>query len=423
MASTSKQGSSERTLWILVFIILLIAVCSVIPWRRGQIYSGGVDRVVAAKAALELIAFGLAFALHATRRVVGSVGIISLSFLAAIIIISTIGAYAADDITASLVLSIRLAIVAATVVLIVKSAPPLMVLNALLAAMGAVAIFAAITGAQHGLSSGRLSGGIPNFQANVLAGLAAPPAVGLGAYIARRGIRPWNIALLAVLIGIVFATGSRTALLVVFIGIIIAFLSANHVPTSTAIAALIATPFIYSLLAFTNTIPQVFSRGQDADQLLSLSTRTVAWNAVFAIPIDSWPKWIGVGLAAKTVAVQERFRNVQVLDSSWVSVLAQAGIIGTLLLGIWLAIAVIESLARPDLRALTFPLLVVLIIRSITESGLVDSSATFLLFLTIALVLEPGTKYPGVPRESQMYQLAKPLPFPVQSKTPTRAPT
>jgi O-Antigen ligase len=416
MATPSKQGSSDRTLWVLVFSISLIAVISIVPWRRGGIYGGGVDRVVAAKAALELLAFGLAFALHATRRVVGSVGVRSLSLLAGIVIISTIGAFATGDGTASLVLSVRLAIVAATVVLIVKSAPPLIVLNSLLAAMAAVAIFAAVTGLSHGLNGGRLSGGIPNFQANMLAGLAAPSAVAIGAYIARRGFRLWSLALLALLGGIVFATGSRTALLVVFVGLILAVLTASRIPISTMIVALISAPLVYCVFAFTNTIPDVVARGQNTDQLLSLTSRTVAWDAVFAIPNDSWPKWIGFGLAAKTVAVQDRFRNVQVLDSSWVSVLAQAGIIGTLLLAIWVALTTVDSLTNPGLRGLALPLLAALLIRSVTESGLVDSNSMFLLLLTISLVLERGTKYPSANTPPPQFQMATPLPFTTRPK-------
>jgi hypothetical protein len=210
---------------------------------------------------------------------------------------------------------------------------------------------------------------------------------------------------------IVFATGSRTTLIVVIVGIILAFLCGRRIATSAAIMAIVAAPFLYMLLVFTDTVSQVLGRGQDVQQLSTLSSRTVAWDAVLATPFDSWAKWIGIGLAAKTVPVQERWRDQQVLDSSWVSIIAQAGIIGTLLLVIWIVITSVESLRRPGMRAIIAPLFVTLLIRSLTESGLIDSSATFLLFLTISLILEPGTMFPGRAKPALPYQLAAPLPI------------
>jgi len=109
--------------------------------------------------------------------------------------------------------------------------------------------------------------------------------------------------------------------------------------------------------------------------------------------------------------VQQRWRDEQVLDSSWVSAIAQAGIIGATILAIWIVITSVESLRSRELRALTVPLLAMLLIRGFTESGLIDSSATFLLFLTISLILEPGTQFPGKSKSLPHYQLATPLPI------------
>ncbi|MCU1523335.1 MAG: hypothetical protein JWO18_229, partial [Microbacteriaceae bacterium] len=367
MAGYARRDLTDRTRWIFVFLIVLLVVVSVVPWREGILYSGGADPVVVAKAVVGIVAFCWAFVLHATTRVTGSVGVRTLSLLAGIVLISVVGAFAAGDATAALVLSIRIVLIAATVMIVVKSAPPLIVLNALLAALAAVAIVSAATGAVHGLSGGRLSGGIPQMASNVLAGLAAPPAIGLAVDIVRRGFRLWTSTMLVAMLAIVVATQSRTTLVVVVIGVVLAFLYGRRIATSTAIVAIIAAPFAYVVLAFTSIVSQVLARGQGIQQLTTLSSRTVAWDAVLAIPFDSWGKWLGVGLAAKTVQVQQQWRNQQVLDSSWVSVIAQAGIIGTVLLAIWIVFTAVESLRRPDLRAIATPLLAMLLVRGFTE--------------------------------------------------------
>lgn len=410
MAGT-RQGRTERRDQLLVFLILLLVVISVVPWRRGTIYSGGADPVVVAKAIVGIIAFCCAFALHWVTKRTGSVGVRTLSLLAGIVLISAMGALAAGDATAALVLSVRIVLIAATVVIVVKSAPPLVVLNALLAALGVIALVSGATGALQGLTGGRLSGGIPEMAPNVLAGLAAPPAIGLAADIARRGFHLLNTAAIIAMLAIVFATQSRTTLLVAVIGIVLTLFLSRRIARSTAIVTIATVPVLYVLLTFTDTVVQIFARGQGLDQLTTLSSRTVAWDAVLATPVDSWAKWIGIGLAAKTVPVQQPWRIEQVLDSSWVSVIAQAGVIGTVLLVIWIVVTSVESLRRPGMRAVMIPLLVMLLIRSFTESGLIDSSATFLLFLTISLILEPGTMFPGRPKPEHPYQLAAPLPI------------
>lgn len=418
MASALVRIPVDQKRFALVFLVLVLAVVSVVPWRRGSIYSGGADPVVVAKAVVGLIAFGSAVALRSTARVATSIGVRTLSLLAGIVLVSAVGAFAAGDGVAASVLTIRIALVAVTVVIVTKSAPPLIVLSALLAALGAVAVVSALTGAMQGFTDGRLSGGIPEMAPNVLAGLAAPPAIGLAADVVRRGVRLPNTAALVAMISIVVYTESRTALIVVMVGVALALLCGRKVAPSTAIVAIVAAPILYAVVTFTDTATQLLARGQNVQELSTLSSRTVAWEAVLARPFDSWGKWIGVGLAAKTVAVQQRWRNEQVLDSSWVSVIAQAGIIGATLLVIWIVITSIESLRRRELRAVAAPLLAMLLIRGFTESGLIDSSATFLLFLTVSLILEPGTRFPGRSKPQPRYQLAAPLPIESRQNSP-----
>ncbi|WP_394553153.1 O-antigen ligase family protein [Agromyces sp. MMS24-JH15] len=380
------------------FAVWVALVVSVVSWRPGAIFSGGIDPVVIGKAAVGVLALAgaLVVADHSPRH--GRVGARSLILLLAVVGVSSVGAIAADEGTASLILSARIILVTTTVVVMVASGPPMLVLTTLLTAIGAVALFAAVTGLPELLANGRLGGGIPDLRPNEVAGLAAPVAIALVVDLARRGMRVWNSIAFAVFLGIVFATGSRTTLGVVVLAIVLAFLLAWPIPRSTGIGLLALVPVAYVVATFTDTVEQFAIRGQSTAELTSLSSRTIAWDVVLDVPFDSWAKWIGIGLAQKTVAVDQRWWDTQVLDSSWVSILAQAGLIGTVLVALWVVATSLDSI-RSDrmIRNLTLPLLLLLVARSFLENGLIESSAIFALFLTISLVVEPGTQFPRPP--------------------------
>jgi len=263
MANALVRASGQQNRFALVFLVLVLAVVSVVPWRRGTIYSGGADPVVVAKAVVGLVAFGASVALYSTARTKATIGVRTLSLLAGIVLISAVGAFAAGDAIAALVLTIRIALITVTIVIVAKSAPPIVVLVALLAALGAIALVSAVTGAMQGFTDGRLAGGIPEMAPNVLAGLAAPPAIGLAADVVRRGVRLPNTAALVVLLSIVFYTQSRTTLIVVIIGFALALVFGRKVATSTAIVAIIGAPVLCAVMIFTDTATQLLARGQN----------------------------------------------------------------------------------------------------------------------------------------------------------------
>jgi O-antigen ligase len=409
MPSDTRRLTAGRRLWISLFVVFLIVVISVVPWRRGTLFAGDVDDVVVAKAAVAILGLGLAVLVRgwsAARTdydrlnqrlrefdtLHQKIGVRTLALFAAIVVVASLGAVAAGDAASGLVLSVRIVMAATTVALLVASAPPMVSLVTLLSAMATVAVFAAITGVLLG-EPGRLAGGIPEMAPNVLAGIAGPPLVAISAHVASRGIRLWNSAAFVALLAIVLATGSRTTLLVVVIGIVIVLMHVQRLPASAMVGAIASVPVFFALIVFSNTVTETLTRGQSLDELSTFSSRTVAWQAVLATPLETWDKWIGVGLAAKTVEVQERWRDVQVLDSSWVSIIAQAGIIGTLLLIAWAVTTFADSIRRRDIAVLTTPLLVYLLIRGFTENGLIESSPTFVLFLVISLIVEPTASH------------------------------
>lgn len=94
----------------------------------------------------------------------------------------------------------------------------------------------------------------------------------------------------------------------------------------------------------------------------------------------------GQGLAAKSVPVTGQFWTTQILDSSWFSAFLQAGLIGIVLaitLVIYAATQAFRN-ARPA-KDLWVALLVFVVVRSIFESGLIDTSMSFVVFMVVAM--------------------------------------
>lgn len=383
-----------------------LVVLSVVSWRPDALFDGGVDIVVVGKALVALTAFGCAVFIYMRAPSHARLGPRSTLLLLIVVALSCIGALATGDVMPSLVLAVRIVLLSATIYVLARCAPPMEILTALFIAMGIFALIGGVTGIPEFLAEGRLPSGVPAMRPNELAGLAAPPLLALAINIVRAGLTTRRALLLIVFAAILLATGSRTTLLVVLVAIVLAIVLAWPVPHSTAIALILLVPVSYAAVAFTNVVSEVAIRGQDPDQLVTLSSRTIAWQAVFNIPMDTWHKWIGTGLAVKTVEVDQRWWDVQVLDSSWVSILAQAGILGLIVVGLWVLLTVSDSLRSRQLRLLTLPMLTLMLFRSVLENGLIESSVIFTLFFVISLVLERGYRHPSPRKKAVRYSLA-----------------
>jgi hypothetical protein len=388
--ATAAETGAQRPVWLMIVVWLLV-VASIITWRRGQIFTGTIDVVVVAKAIVALVATSIAavLALSAPRR--RRVGGISLGFISLIAAISLLGSMLGYETGSSVILVVRILLLALTVLMLVSIYPTTSIIWTLLAAMGAVGLFASITGFDSYLVDGRLFGGIPPLAPNELSALLLPPIVGLTYIIVRRGLVIWALIPLLALMAATYATGSRTGLAVMALGIVLALLFARPLTHAVVVTILTLVPIIYIGLTFTSVLEQTVSRGQDTSTLLTFTGRTVAWTAVLSTPTDSWQWWIGQGLALKKVAVPGQYWNQQVLDSSWISSIAQTGLIGTTLLLAFVIFAFVRSSKNLKLRGLTTPLLVLIVVRSFFENGLVESSVTFTVFFTLSVLLESGT--------------------------------
>jgi hypothetical protein len=378
--------------WATVFPVWILLIASVISWRRGVLYDGSLDPVVLAKAAVSVIALAAAAYLAYRSPLKRRIGVGPLYTVVFISAVSTLGALTGTSVSAAAVLAVRLLIVVATLLFIARVFDTADILATLLAAMGAVGVFAAITGFHLFIAGERLQGGIPPLQPNELATLVIAPFVGVVFTLIHLRIAVWNVTATAILGFIIFGTGSRTGLAVALLSVFLVVLLAPKIPRPLALGIIIFIPVVYAVVTLTGVIEKLALRGAGVSSLLTLNSRTNAWDVVLNIPTNSWQRWIGAGLDVKTVAVAGQYWNRQVLDSSWISSLAESGVIGTVALAGLVIFVLLRSFRAHPLRPLIVALVTLTAVRSFLENGLIESSATFVVFFTIAILVDPGTR-------------------------------
>lgn len=376
----------------LCFVTVLILVIATVSWRRGVYYSGGLDSVVAGKALLSVIALTMAGFAHQGSRSRIRIRGRTLVFLVSYLMVSVFGAYAEGQLLPSAVLAVRVLIVALALYYLVRVFPRDLVFRSLIGSFLIVAIPSSITGLPMLGANGRLFGGIPPLHANEIATLFSVPLIGLTWLALRGAIRWWHTVLLVVSVGMIWLTGSRTALAAVVVALLVMLLQARDLTRPVAAVVAAAIPVGFYLMFASELLDRFFLRG-GTEQLTTLSSRTIAWSAAWQYPDTFWSRWVGAGLAQKLIPVRDQWWDVQLLDSTWVSALIQAGLLGLLILGMWLAMVAASSLrARPPTRALLTALLVFLVIRSVLESGLFDSTPAFLTFMLMSLTGDNGVE-------------------------------
>ena len=372
------------------FVVWSLLLVSVVPWRQGVYYDGGLDTVVLAKASLQGLALAIAAgaALTGTGRPVAAGPVLLLFLFAAV---SLVGAANGGELLPSAVLAVRLILAGLTAVLVLRALPGAEALGLLLAAMGAVGAVAAVGGVGELLDGGRLEGGILPLSPNLIALLAAAPGLGC-VHLVLRGRRLALAVPGALVLGAaVLATGSRTGIAVMAAAVLVNVLYLGRIRQVLAVLFLAAVPLVVGVAFFTPLVSSLLMR-PDSASLLTLNSRTIAWEAVLSTPPGTWTWWVGEGLSVKTVPVQGQYWDEQVLDSSWVSAFAQAGVAGVLVLALWVLAAVSQAFANRGIPGGLPPTLLTFIVgRSALENGLTEASAALVLFFVIALIVaRPG---------------------------------
>jgi hypothetical protein len=181
---------------------------------------------------------------------------------------------------------------------------------------------------------------------------------------------------------VLIATHTRTAVTGTVIGLTVATASlllshvrARQVTLLSGAAAAVAAVF------FASALTTWALRGQRADQVGELTGRTKVWSGVLDTPRPLVKEVFGSGLSNQSF-------NGLPIDSSWVSMFVDQGLIGVFLLTAVLLLLFIMAATRergPE-RAVALFLLTYCLVASFTETGL-GAAAPYQLDLVVAAAL------------------------------------
>ncbi|OMQ15485.1 hypothetical protein A7K94_0209135, partial [Modestobacter sp. VKM Ac-2676] len=345
--------------------------------------------MVAAKGLLSALALAVAFlaAQGATRRPLGTgtvwaVGVVLGS--------SVLGALAYGTVLSGGLVAVRVAVVAGTIFFLLQFSSVREAFTALVQACGAVALVAAATGLPS-VSSGRLAGGVPPLSPNELAMLAGIVVLYAGWRVLLEDAG-WQLGVAGVAgLAVVWATGSRTTLVMLLGALLVLALHIRRARVGLVVAGLLVGGLGVVAAVATGVFTAFLER--DGTGVSTLESRFIAWEAAGSWAESAWQLVFGGGLSVKIIQVEGQWWNEQPLDSSWVSLLVQTGVLGVTAAGLWVLWVVRGSLRAPrEHRALFLALLVFLVGRSFVESGLFDATPAFLTFVAISLLAEGRTR-------------------------------
>lgn len=233
---------------------------------------------------------------------------------------------------------------------------------------------------------GRLVGAIWPITAPQV-GLYCAVATGLSVILWVTGkIDGRSTAVIAVpAVGLLLLSHTRTALLGLVVSLLLAGLSLVTVDSRVRRALTIAIGGgLVAWLVFAGIIQTFLLRGQDAEQLSSLSGRAKVWDLLLAKHRTLSEQLIGVGLTDKSFAGRP-------IDNSWLSIYNEQGVVGVGLVVAFVLCLVVLVILRPPSpqRACALFLVAYCLIASYTEVGLGDASP-YQLNLALAASLLVG---------------------------------
>jgi hypothetical protein len=217
-------------------------------------------------------------------------------------------------------------------------------------------------------------------------------AIGLTAVLWMAGLLRRSVALASVLVTtpILLLTHTRTALIAMLAGVVIAGLSLFTARTRVRRAfAIGVVVFSVGALTLSSVVTTWLARGQDSAELGALTGRKMVWDAILEQPRSTFETFFGFGLSNKSF-------NGLPIDSNWLGTYYDVGLLGvaiTILLVLFVLIAAWFQPQGPR-RALALFLVAYCVVASFTESGLSEASP-YLLELTLAASLV----YSWTPRE------------------------
>jgi hypothetical protein len=182
-------------------------------------------------------------------------------------------------------------------------------------------------------------------------------------------------------------TKTRTALAGMIVALLVAGLSLivaeARVRRVFAAAGGIAA---ITVVAFSGPVRTYLTRGEDTEQLTSLTGRTKFWGPLLAFPRDKFQEIFGFGLSNGSF-------NGQPVDSNWLISYQEQGLFGVVVCALMVLFLFVAAYFQPRgvQRALALFLITYCLVASATEVGFTDAS-TYLLDMTLAAsLLLPST--------------------------------
>jgi len=235
----------------------------------------------------------------------------------------------------------------------------------------------------YALGGGRLGGVLWDVPATEVGHYAAV-TIGLAVVLWFGGLLRGKATLIAVAINgvVLILTHTRTALIALVAALLVAGLSLvivrarvrRFIATTTIIVSIV-------VVAAAGVITNWLARGQDAQQLASLTGRTDFWTLVLNLPRTKFQVFFGFGLSNGSV-------NGLPIDSNWLVAYLQQGLFGVIVCAAMLLFLLVVAFFRPPSieRALALFLITYCLVASFTQVGFATVSI-YLLELTLAASL------------------------------------
>jgi O-Antigen ligase len=235
----------------------------------------------------------------------------------------------------------------------------------------------------HARAGGRLEGVIWPIPPTQVAHYAAV-LIGLVVVLWLCGQLRGRPTLLIVLVSlaILILTHTRTALVGMVAGILVAGLSLivakARVRKLFAAAGAVAA---IAIMTLSGVITTWLARGEGTQELYDLTGRTTVWSAIVNTPRDKFQEIFGFGLSNSSF-------NGLPIDSNWLASYYEQGLFGVVICAVILVFLLITAYFQPRgvQRALALFLITYCLVASFTEVGFTDVSP-YLLELTLAASL------------------------------------
>jgi O-antigen ligase/polysaccharide polymerase Wzy-like membrane protein len=233
------------------------------------------------------------------------------------------------------------------------------------------------------LAQGRLSGTFWPMPPTQVADIAAV-TIGLVVVLWLCGLVSGRLALFVLGVAglALLLTHTRTEVVAMMAGILVSGLTIFT--TKARVRRLFATACIVVsvvVTVFSGVLTTWLARGENSQELSSLTGRTTVWTAIVHAPRTPFQTMFGYGLSNKSF-------NGLPIDSNWLAAYYDLGLFGVAICATLILFVLVAAYFQPrgPRRAVALFLVTYLLITSLTETGLSDASI-YLLELTLAASL------------------------------------